>query len=354
MSRTTHPRGRLRGKLAVFVGAGVLASSCGFLTGDEAASQSTGDGCDAQTLRLATIRAEGDPATLAAERFAELAAEGTSEQVTVEVFPNSQLGDFTDVFAAMASGENVDMFYEGISIYNTLDGAEAFTVMSVPFLFDSYEEMRNVLRSDRFQELFEQAAEDTGVRAILAAGDAEPRALSANEPIRSAADMEGVRIRIAEAPMPQAFARSLGAEPAVIPFSELYLALRQGVADAQENGAITMVNQSLYEVQEYYMPTDYIRDVRTWYISDAVWGSLCAEQQEALREAAEQAGELGTREVHDQLQQAMDTLADEMTVVDDVDVDSFRQQLDGAFERFDGELWPEGLLAEVRRLKESG
>ncbi|MGH3516873.1 MAG: TRAP transporter substrate-binding protein [Haloechinothrix sp.] len=332
-------------------------TSCGFLTGNETANDTADSGgeCSSQTLRLATIRAETDPTTIAAEKFAELVEGRTDGELTVEVFPNSQLGDFTDIFAEMASGGNVDMFYEGISIYNTLDGAKAFTVMSVPFLFDSYQQMLNVLRSDRFQQLFEEATKASGVRVIVANGDAEPRALSANRPIRNADDMQGLKIRIAEAPMPQAFARALGAAPTVIPFSDLYLALRQGVADAQENGAITMVTQSLYEVQDYYMPIDYIRDVRSWYISEQVWTSLCPSQQEALTTAGTEAGKLGTREVQAQLDKSMDTLRQQITVVDDVDVASFKQALDGVFEeKFDGKLWQQGLLDEIEQLKTSG
>lgn len=330
-------------------------SGCGFITGDESAEDdgggTAGTECTEQTLRLATIRTEDDPTTLGAMAFAEGITEATDGQLTVEVFPNSQLGDANDLYAGMASGQDVDMFYEGISLYPTLEGAKAFTVMSVPFLWDSYEQMRAVLATDRYQQLLDEAAEATGVRVVATAGDAEPRALSANKAIPTAKEMEGLKLRIADAPMPQAFAKALGAEPQVIAFADLYLALRQGVVDGQENGAITMVNQSLMEVQSHYMPTDYIRDVRSWYFSDSVWNSLCAEQQEAIKTEAEEAGEVTTAETRKQMEEAMATLEQEVEVVD-VDVESFRTALEGVFEEFDGELWPEGLLAETRQLAE--
>jgi TRAP-type C4-dicarboxylate transport system substrate-binding protein len=243
------------------------------------------------------------------------------------------------------------MFYEGISLYPTLEGASDFDVVSVPFMWDSYEQFKAVLETERYQELLEQAAEATGVRVVATAGDAEPRALSANRPIETADDMAGLKLRIADAPMPQAFATALGAEPTVVPFSDLYLALRQGVVDGQENGAITMVNQSLFEVQSHYMPTDYIRDVRSWYVSDQVWGGLCEDQQNAIVEEAEAAGEIATEEVATQLEEAMATLEESIEVVD-VDVESFRTALEGTFEQFDGELWQEGLLEETRQLAE--
>lgn len=333
---------------------GALALS-GCVVSDDEVTEATGavasptSECSALTLRLSTIRSEDDPTTLGALAFAKGISDATGGQLTVEVFPNGQLGKANDLFAGMASGQTTDMFYEGISLYPTLDGASAFTVMSVPFLWDSYEQMRAVLDTDRYQQLMDEAADATGVRVVATAGDSEPRALSANRPIATAADMEGLALRIADAPMPQAFALALGAKPQVVAFADLYLGLRQGVVDGQENGAITMVNQSLIEVQSHYMPTDYIRDVRSWYISDNVWNSLCTEQQEAVQTQAEEAGAVTTAETSLQIEAAMVTLREQLEVVD-VDVESFRTALEGAFEQFDGVMWPEGLLAETRQL----
>jgi TRAP-type transport system periplasmic protein len=302
-----------------------------------------------RTIRLATISTTEDPEHAGAERFAEIVEDKTGGAVTVEVFPDSQLGDFPDLFADMQAGE-LDMFYEGISIYPTVDGGGDFLVTSVPFMWEDYEQFRTVLASERFQELFEQAAADTGVRAVVAAGDAEPRALSANRPVEDASDMEGLSLRIAEAEMPQEFAVALGAQPEVIPLSDLYLSLQQGVVDAQENGAISMVTQSFYEVQDYYMPIDYIRDVETFYASEMVWQDMEPELQELLVEAGEEAGEATTAQVAEQLEEALDTLGEDMEIVEDVDVQSFRDELEGTFEQFDGELWQEGLLTETRDL----
>lgn len=335
-------------KVTALLATTAVASACGFVTGE---SSEAGDGsCAPQSLRLATIRAESDPATLGANKFGELISEATDGRVTVQVFPNSQLGDVNSIFAGLSSGQEVDMFYEGISIYPTLKGASAFTIVSVPFMWDSYDQLTGVLGSDRFAELREQAATDTGVRIIAIEGDAEPRALSADRPIPTPEEMRGLKLRIAEAPMPQAFARALGAEPEVIPLADLYLALRQGVADAQENGAITMLNQSLDEVQAYYMPTNYIRDARSWYVNDKWWAGLCEEDQTKVTEAAVEAGKLNTAEVDKQLVAAEEELAATINVVQP-DIEAFRAALAGQFDKFDGDLWPQGLLTEVDELK---
>jgi TRAP-type C4-dicarboxylate transport system substrate-binding protein len=332
-------------------------SACAAPAAEEAPAASTestteskeASNCTVENLRLATIRTDDDPTTLGALAFAEAISETTDGMISVDVFPNSQLGSAGDIFGGMAGGTTVDMFYEGISLYPTLEGANAFIVMSVPFLWDSYEQMKTVLETDRVQELIDEAAVATGVRVVATAGDSAPRALSANRAIVTASDMEGLELRIANAPMPQAFALALGAKPQVVAFADLYLGLRQGVVEGQENGAITMVNQSLMEVQSHFMKTDYIRDVRSWYINDELWGSLCAEHQTAIKVAAEEAGALTTAEVAKQTVEAYATLEENLEIVD-VDVESFRTALEGVFEEFDGDFWPAGLLAEIRQL----
>lgn len=336
--------------MTVLVSVALIAAACGTDDSDDSAGTTDGAEIAERTLQLATIRTTDDPETQGAERFAELVAERTDDAVQIEVFPDSQLGDFTDIFAGMQIGD-VDMFYEGISIYPTVEGAESFLVTSVPFIWDSYEQFLSVMESDYYQGLYDEAAEATGVRVIATRGDKEPRALSANRPIVTADDMQGLSIRIAEAPIPQAFANALGANPEVIPFSDLYLALSQGVVDAQENGAISMVTQSFYEVQDYYMPTDYIRDIASFYISDAIWQDLEPELQQIMHEAAIEAGDLVTDLAQAQLGDALETLDEEIEIVEP-DIESFRDALEGVFEDLDGDLWPEGVLEQTRQLAE--
>ena len=264
------------------LGATVLAG-CGFLTGGSGGGSNDAEPgkCAPQSIRVAMIRTANDPGTIAAEAMAERVAERTDGAIDIQVFPDSQLGDMNDAYAGVASGE-IDVYYETISTYSALAGAEEFTALTVPFLWDSYEQFKAVLDSEEFSEIFDRAAEATGVRVVEASGDNEPRALTANRPVVTPADMQGLRIRIADAPIPQAFAVALGAQPQVIALSDLYFSLRQGVVDAQETGSVAVVNISIYEVQDYYMPTDYIRDVRAWYFNDDLWQGLCDEHRSIL------------------------------------------------------------------------
>ena len=183
-------------------------------------------------------------------------------------------------------------------------------------------------------------------------GDTAPRELSTRDkPVRTAADFKGLKVRIAESAMVRAAMQRLGANPQVIPFADLYVALKQGVVDAQENGVIPIKNMAFYEVQKYLTLTHYIRDVETFYIGAEKWGTLSPAQQKALLDASEEAGDLETQLTSQDIDEATKFLAGKMTVIEP-DLASIRKALEGVYEeQFEGKLWPKGLLQQVRDFK---
>jgi tripartite ATP-independent transporter DctP family solute receptor len=200
-------------------------------------------------LKLGHIRADSSPTHKAALKFAELVAQKTGGEVEIKVFPNSQLGGILDMFTGMKAG-SLEMVYGGINTLGFIKGGEVFQITSVPFLYRDYEHMRKVLLSPIFRPHLEAAEKATGVKVITMNGDTAPRELSTRDkPVKTAADFKGLKIRIAESAMVRAAMQQLGANPQVIPFADLYMALKQGVVDAQENGVIPIKNMSFYEVQ---------------------------------------------------------------------------------------------------------
>jgi tripartite ATP-independent transporter DctP family solute receptor len=304
------------------------------------------------SLKLGHIRADTSPTHKAALRFAELAAQKSGGEVEIKVFPNSQLGGILDMFTGMKAG-SLEMVYGGINTYGFIKGGEVFQITAVPFLYRDYDHMQRVLVSPVFRPHLEAAEKATGIKVIAISGDTAPRELTTRDkPVKTAADFKGLKIRIAESAMVRAAMQTLGANPQVIPFADLYMALKQGVVDAQENGVIPIKNMSFYEVQKFYMPTHYIRDVESFYVAAEKWKGLSAAQQKAVQDAAEEAGRLETQLTKQELEEATRFLAGKMTVVEP-DLDSIRRALDGVYEgeQFEGKLWPKGLLQQVRDFK---
>ena len=305
-------------------------------------------------LKLAGIKTPDDPASLAMQKFVETVGADTASGITVKAYNNSVLGSVNDMLSGMPTGIT-DLFYNTLSCYSWLEGAKKFNVAAAPFLWDSHEELQAFLDSEMVQQWFDEAAKATGVRVLAAAGELPPRQLTSNKPVETAADFAGLKVRTAESAIVQQTMKKLGATPVVVPFADLYLALRQGTVDAQENNFVTVKNNSLYEVQKYFMKTDYIRDVSAIFISEKLWQELSLQQQELLKKAAMEAVTFESEQIAAQLDATMEFLDEKMTYVV-VDVNSIQEKLGtDIYKEFDaaGDLWPTGTIDQVMEFKSS-
>jgi len=301
------------------------------------------------TIKLGHIRATDHPTHEGAMKFAELVEERTDGRIKINVFPNSQLGGIQEMFTQITTGD-LEMVYGGINTLGFIDGGDAFEITAIPFLYRDYDHMLSVLKADFFEPVFEDAEKKTGIKVMNITGDTAPRGLSASKPIRKPADFNGLKIRTAASEVVLRAMKKLGALPQQIAFADLYMALKTGVVDAQENGAIVVATNSLYEVQDYYMKTDYIRDIETFYVNPAFWDGLSKADQNILMKASEEAGALVTRLTEEQLAEAYDFLKKEITVIEppELDLEAIRKALVGAYEDWDGSKWPKGLLDKIR------
>ncbi len=303
------------------------------------------------TLKLGHIRAEDHPTNKAALYFKKLAEEASGGEIEVKVYPNSQLGGPKEMFSQLQIGA-LEMVYGGINTFAWIKGGEPFEITAIPFLYKSYEDMRRVLTSDVFKPIIENAERSTKIKVLNINGDTPPRGLTTREqPVWEAADFKGLKIRTAASPTVLAAMKKLRALPQQIPFSELYMALRTGVVDAQENGSIVVKTKSLYEVQKYYMKTDYIRDIETFYVSMQTWDKLSQDDKRILFDASEKAGAYETELTQEEIREAIDFLTTKMRVILPNN-QSIRVALEGVFEPlFEGKKWPEGLLRKVREMQ---
>lgn len=303
------------------------------------------------TLKLGHIRAEDHPTHKAALYFKKLVEESSGGNIEVKVYPNSQLGGPKEMFSQLQIGA-LEMVYGGINTFAWIKGGEAFEITAIPFLYKSYEDMKRVLTSDVFKPITEKAEKDTKIKVLNINGDTPPRGLTTKDrPVWEAADFKGLKIRTAASPTVMGAMKKLGALPQQVPFSELYMALKTGLVDAQENGSIVVKTNSLYEVQKYYMKTDYIRDIETFYVSMQTWDKLSDADKKILYEASEKAGDYETRLAQEDIESSMDFLATKMRIIIPNN-QSIRLALEGVFEpMFEGVKWPKGLLQKVHDMQ---
>jgi len=306
------------------------------------------------TLKLAGIKNDADPASKAMELFAEKVKKDSNGTITVNTYNNSVLGNLNDLLSGMIDG-TVDMMYNTLSCYSWLSDLRWLNITSAPFIWKDNDKLQAFLDFPDVQELFEEGATSSGVRLLIANGELIPRQLSANRAIKNADDFKGLKIRTAEAPIVQAIMKKLGAIPVVIPFADLYMSLKTGVADAQENNFFTMKSMSFYEVQTHFMKTDYIRDVGAIFISDKIWNQMSDNQKKIMKDAAKAATDLEAKIIADTVEEVMAFLSSKMTYVD-IDVASIQEKLGSdIYQEFDkeGKIWPTGTLDLVLKFREN-
>ena len=307
-------------------------------------------------LKLAGIKNDEDPNSKGMELFAEIVNRESNGTIIVKTYTNSVLGNLNDLLSGMIDG-TVDMMYNTVSCYAWLSGAGAqeFGITSAPFLWKDNKELQSFIDSPDVQKWIEEAAASTGVRVLIANGELVPRQLSANKAVKNADDFEGLKVRTAESTLVMTIMKKLGATPIVIPFADLYMALKTGVADAQENNFFTMKSMSFYEVQTHFMKTDYIRDVSAIFISENVWNQMSDNQKKIMKDAAKAATDFEAAIIADTVEEVMAFLSSKMTKVD-VDIASIQEKLGtDIYQEFDkeGKSWPTGTLDVVLKFKEN-
>jgi tripartite ATP-independent transporter DctP family solute receptor len=330
-------------KRVVFVLLGILlVCSLGIATGQE----------EKIVMKLGHIRDLEHPTHKAALKFAELVKEYSQDRIEIKVFPNSQLGGPTEMFSQLQSGD-LEMVYGGINTMAWIGGGEPYEITSMPFLYRDYDHMRRALKADFFQPAQKQVEEATGIKIVNMAGDTAPRGLSTNRSVKSVKDLKGLKIRTAASETALRLWKHFGALPQQIAYAELYMALKTGVVEAQENGSLVVASSKFYEVQKFYIRTDYIRDIETFYMSMPLWNSLSDGDKNLILKASEEAGVYETELTLKVIEESYKTLRAKMTVIEppELDIDSFRDSVVGLFNDWEGKKWPVGMLENIRNLK---
>jgi tripartite ATP-independent transporter DctP family solute receptor len=307
----------------------------------------------AETMRLAHIYQPDSPSGIGFQKFADLTKEYTDGDVTVKVFPAGQMGSMRDIFTSLKSGA-VDLSVVAFPIL--ADSVPEYAVITSGYTFRDKEHLTAVLNDPEFGGVWrEKLLEETGVR-LLGSYYYGIRVVSVGDkPFRNPTEASGIKIRAVPNPMSLAVIGGLGASPTPMPFSEVFIALNQGVIDGQENPYPTIWAQKFYEVQSHIIETFHQINFAGFAVSESKWQRLSAEQQDALQKAADDAMALATAETIAHEERLRAQLVEKgMTIIpgSELDIDAFRASvLEAVASEFEGKVWPEGLLDRISKVE---
>lgn len=206
------------------------------------------------TLKWAHVYESASAYHKAAEWAAGEVSRMTEGRVEIKVFPASTLGKEVEINEGLGIGA-VDIIYTGPSFVERYYGPIA--ISDYPFIMRGYDHWLSYRGSELFTELSSGYNDATG-NQVLGLVYYGQRHVTSNKPILSPADMKGLKIRVPNSPLMLMFPNAVGANPTPMAFSEVYLALQQGVVDAQENPLPTIQFKKFYEVQSNINLTGHI------------------------------------------------------------------------------------------------
>ncbi|QJE10490.1 TRAP transporter substrate-binding protein [Avibacterium paragallinarum] len=239
------------------------------------------------TLRFGYEAPRSDTQHIAAKKFNELLKEKTNGELKLSLFPDSTLGNAQTMISAVRGG-TIDLEMSGSPNFTGLE--PKLNVIDIPFIFKDRQHVYKVLDGEIGQGLLKDL-EAKGLKG-LAFWDVGFRAFSnSKRPVTQPEDIKGLKVRTNQNPMYiQAFTL-LGANPVPMPLSELYTALETRAVDAQEHPIGIFWSAKLYEVQKYLSQTNHGYTPLIVVMNKAKFDSLAPELQQAIVEAAKEAGQ---------------------------------------------------------------
>lgn len=318
---TSRPRRARPLHLSVAAIAALALASCGVGESPET-TEDAGAGSDDVVFRLAHVYEAANP--VEACGVATLNEELDGSGMRIESYPASQLGSEAEVLEQVATG-GVDMAATGAGFLGTY--YEPISVLDSAYVFDDVDHFVETIEGPRMAEVYEGLNEESGIK-VMDGWYYGTRHLTSNEEVDSPSDMQGLKIRTPDAAQYLLNAEVMGGTPTPMALSEVYLALQQGVIDAQENPIPTISNGTFEEVQDYINLTGHVIAGAYLVTSSGLYDGLEDEQKTALTDAMEVASVAVRECVESEEEEILEQWRQDgtITVNDDVDRDAFAEQ----------------------------
>jgi len=223
-------------------------------------------------------------------KFEELVKLHYGKPINFVLHKNSSLGLEKQYFEYMAQGRAVDYAIVSPAHMSTFSRAAPF--IDAPFIFRDVGHWDNVLQADLLKPVADEVEKRARVMLIGYAGGGV-RNIFANKPLRTVADLRGVKVRVQGAPIWSRTFQAIGMSPTVIAYNEIYNAIQNGVIDAGENEAAGVEQMRFFEVAPQLAMTKHAVTIRPLCFSSATFAKLPNDLQAAIRRAGREAAVFG-------------------------------------------------------------
>ncbi len=260
-----------------------------------------------------------------ASNLKDLVEEKTGGEIELVLYPNSQLGDEQDRMEQTMNSPNLNV----ASFAGMAPLVPEIYVSAIPFLFEDFASARTFFDEGNYwQAVEDKLLSETGIELLGVVEEGGFLAFTNDEtPIHSPEDFEGLRFRAMD-PSQVALYEAFGASGTPIPWTEVYSALRSGVADGQMNPPMYIIMGSLYEVQDHMTLANIQYSDQFLVGNSAMIQGWDEETRAAFMEAVEQANMMAREHNEARVDERIAYLEEQgMQIVypEDVDMAAFRE-----------------------------
>lgn len=255
----------------------------------------------------------------------------SGEQLLMRIYPARQLGEEKDTIFGTIFGA-IDINRINSAALNNI--APETVVLGLPYLFRDRNHLHKTLDGPIGDNIL-KALEPHGMIGLGYYDSGERSFYTVDQPVRSLADLKGLKIRVQNTDLFIAMMEALGADPTPMSFGQVYEGLLTGVIDGAENNWPSFAATRHFEAAQYYTLDRHSMAPEILVISKKRWISLSLTEQQQLRQAAKASvahqRQLWTVRVQQAKQQIQDA---GVTIIDTIDTASFSKAMAPVYERY--------------------
>jgi tripartite ATP-independent transporter DctP family solute receptor len=241
---------------------------------------------ESMTLKAADVHPEGYPTVAAIEHLGQKLEKATNGRLKLKMFPNMVLGGEKEMIEQCQVGA---LQIARISLGPVGSVVPDVNVFNLPFVFRDEAHMRKVIDGPIGDEILNKISKSSVGLIGLGWMDGGTRNLYTKKPVRTPADLQGVKVRMMGNPLFVETMNAMGGNGISMSFSELYTALQTGVVDGAENNPPTYFTQNHYTLAKYYDLTGHLIIPEIFVFSKKTWETLSKADQALLMKYSREA-----------------------------------------------------------------
>jgi TRAP-type C4-dicarboxylate transport system substrate-binding protein len=296
-------------------------------------------------LRFSSAFTEQD---LRAEGYKAFAA-GINDRFDFEPYWNNALFKQGTELVALQRG-NLEMC--NLAPADISKQIPAWSLMTSAYLFRDVDHLKKTFKSDVGREFIKLARDQLGIQVITPVYfGARHVNLKPDKPIRTPADLAGIKLRMPPGEFWQFLGESIGVNPTPVAFAEVYTALQTGAIDGQDNPLLLSKLMKFDEVTTQFVLTGHVIGYDVMVVTTKVWDAMGAAEQAKFQAAADTAIDAYTTKFNGQEKDVVEYFKKEGRKVYTPDVAAFRTFAQKKYVDKYGADWPKGALERINAIK---